>query len=358
MGRQQSTATVHYRRTTLAVYWSLLFNRSRQPALYARFFDNLARLPGVAAVSASTTLFSGRNRGAFSIEGYTPGPDEQMTTLKEWVTSDYFRTVGLAVKQGRGFGPVDSATSRRVSIINETMAQRYFRNQNPIGRRLSWGSSNFDSDGFEIVGVVEDARYNNVRDESLNMAYMLVIQNERFADNVQVRVGGNPSALTNAVRNALRESEPRLSVGTIETLNSRIARSIGVDRLLGWLTTAFSAAALGLACLGLYGTISYAVKRRTAELGIRIALGADSVAVQWLIVREALLLVLAGGAVGLLFAFPAARAIGGLLYATTPTDPVSYGTAAGVLVVVSACAAYIPAWRASRLDPLAALRHE
>ncbi|HLA14820.1 MAG TPA: ADOP family duplicated permease, partial [Gemmatimonadaceae bacterium] len=328
------------------------------PALYTRVFENLARLPGVVAVSASTTLFSGRNRGVFSIEGYTPGPDEQMTTLKEWVTSDYFRTVGLAVKQGRGFGPEDSATSRRVSIINETMAQRYFRNQNPIGKRLSWGGSNFDSDGFEIVGVVEDARYNNLRDESLNMAYTLVIQNERFAENVQVRVGSNPTALTNAVRNALRESEPRLSVGTIETLNSRIARSIGVDRLLGWVTTAFGAAALGLACLGLYGTISYAVKRRTAELGIRIALGADSVAVQWLIVREALLLVLAGGAVGLLFAFLAARSIGGLLYATAPSDPVSYGTAAGLLVVVSAVAAYIPAWRASRLDPLAALRHE
>jgi ABC-type lipoprotein release transport system permease subunit len=223
---------------------------------------------------------------------------------------------------------------------------------------LSWGSSNFDRDGFEIVGVVEDARYNDLKDDSLNMAYTLVVQDNRFAGNVEVRLEGNPTALANAVRNALLESEPRLAVGTIETLNSRIARSIGVERLLGWLTAAFSTAALGLACLGLYGTISYAVRRRTAELGIRIALGADGVAVQWLIVREALQLVLVGGAVGLLFAFLAARAIGGLLYATTPSDPVSYGTAAGVLVVVSAFAAYIPAWRASRVDPLAALRHE
>jgi predicted permease len=328
------------------------------PALYARVFDHLGRLPGVVAVSASTTLFSGRNRGTFSIEGYTPGPDERMTTLKEWVTSDYFRAAGLGVRQGRAFGPEDSPTSRRVAVINETMARRYFRNQDPIGKRLSWGSSSFDQDGFEIVGVVEDARYNNPRDEALNMVYTLVLQNERFAENVQVRVAGNPAALTNAVRNALRESEPDLSVGTIETLDTRIGRSIGVDRLLGWLTGAFSAAALGLACLGLYGTISYAVKRRTAELGIRIALGADRSAVQWLIVREALLVVLAGGAVGLLLALPAARAIAGLLYATTPADPMSFGTAAGVLVVVSALAAYIPAWRASRLDPLAALRHE
>jgi ABC-type antimicrobial peptide transport system permease subunit len=117
-------------------------------------------------------------------------------------------------------------------------------------------------------------------------------------------------------------------------------------------------AALGLACLGLYGTISYAVRRRTAELGIRIALGAGRVAVQWLVVREALLLVLVGGAIGLPFAFFAARAVEGLLYATAPSDPVSYGMAAGVLVIVSAVASYIPAWRASRVDPLAALRYE
>ena len=203
------------------------------PALYTRVIEGLARLPGVVAVSASATLFSGRNRGVFSIEGYTPAPDVQMNTLKEWVTSDYFRTVGLAITQGRGFGPEDSANSRRVSVINETMARRYFPNQNPIGKRLSWGTSNFDRDGFEIVGVVEDARYNDVRDESLNMAYMLVMQTERFVENVQVRVEGNPTALANAVRSALRESEPRLAVGTIETLDNRIARSIGVERLLG-----------------------------------------------------------------------------------------------------------------------------
>jgi ABC-type antimicrobial peptide transport system permease subunit len=177
-------------------------------------------------------------------------------------------------------------------------------------------------------------------------------------ENVQVRVEGNPTALANAVRKALRESEPRLAVGTIETLNSRIARSIGVERLLGWLTTAFGAAALGLACLGLYGTISYAVRRRTAELGIRIALGADGVTVQWLIMREALLLGLVGAAVGLLLALFATRAVGGLLYATAPSDPVAYGTAAGVLVVVCAFAAYIRAWRASRLNPIVALRTE
>jgi predicted permease len=329
------------------------------PALYTRVVEGLARLPGVAAVSLSGSgLFGGRSRGAFLVEGYTPARDEQMTTLKNWVTSDYFRTVGLAITQGRGFGPEDSANSRRVSVINETMARRYFRNQNPIGKRLTWGTSNFDADGFEIVGVVEDARYSDLRDESLNMVYLLAMQTDRYLGNVEVRVAGNPTALANAVRSALRESEPRLAVGTIETLDTRVARSIGVDRLLAWLTIAFAAAALGLVCLGLYGTISYAVRRRTAELGIRMALGADRMGVQWLIVREALLLVLLGAAIGLPLAFLAARAVAGLLYATAPSDPVAYGMAVGVLVVVSAFAAYVPARRASRLDPMMALRTE
>jgi len=329
------------------------------PALYARVVERVAGLPGVVSVSASANgPFSGsRTRGDFLVEGYTPARDEQVVKLSDWVTSDYFRTVGLAIKQGRGFGPEDSASSRRVSVINETMARRYFHNQNPIGKR--WGnSSNFDVDGFEIVGVVEDARYNDVRAESLNMAYMPATQSERYLTSLEVRAAGDPTTLANAVRNALRESEPRLALGTIETLDSRIVRSIRVERLLGWLTMAFGGAALFLACLGLYGTISYAVRRRTAELGLRIALGADRMAVQWLIVREALLLVLVGGAIGLPLAFLAARAVGGLLYATAPSDPVAYGTAVGVLVVVSAFAAYIPAWRASRLDPVVALRAE
>jgi ABC-type lipoprotein release transport system permease subunit len=237
------------------------------------------------------------------------------------------------------------------------MAQRYFPGQNPIGKR--WGDSrNFDVDGVEIVGVVEDARYNDVKAESVSMSYLPAVQSQRYLRSIEVRTSGTPTALAGAVRQALRESEPRLVVGAIETLDERIVRSLRVERLLSWLTIAFGAAALGLACLGLYGTISYAVRRRTAEMGIRMALGADRNAVQSLIVREALLLVAIGGAVGVPLAFVAARAVAGLLYGTPPSDPTSYGTAVGALVLVSAAAAYLPARRASRLDPMAALRSE
>jgi predicted permease len=328
-------------------------------ALQGRVLERLAALPGVTGVSASASgPFSGsRNRGDFEIDGYARRANERLVADYEWVTADYFRTVGLAITRGRGFLPEDVANSRRVSVINATMARRYFPNQDPLGRR--WGRSReFDRFGFEIVGVVEDARYNDVTADDVSMAYLPAAPGERYLRSVEIRAAGEPASLVNGVRNALRDVEPGLPVGTIDTLDSRIAQSIDVERLLGRLTIAFGAAALGLACLGLYGTMSYAVKLRTTELGVRIALGSDRLALQWLVVREALTLVLVGGAAGVPLAFLAARAVGSLLYATPPSDPVAYAIALGALTFVSACAAYVPAWRASRLDPMVALRPE
>jgi predicted permease len=337
------------------------FDLTELPALSARVVERLAGLPGIIAVSMSANgPFSGsRSRGSFHAEGYTPDPNEQMMDSKhsEWVTPEYFRTLGLTIKHGRAFGSEDSARSRRVSVINETMARRYFPGQNPIGKR--WGNSrNFDVDGIEIVGVVEDTRDNDVKAESVSRSYQPALQSQRYLRSIEVRTSGTPAALAGAVRQALRESEPRLVVGAIDTLDERIVRSMRVERLLSWLAIAFGAAALSLACLGLYGTISYAVRRRTTEMGIRMALGADQNAVQWLVVREALLLVAIGGAAGVPLAFAAARAVAGSLYHTAPSDPVSYGTAVGALVLVAAAAAYLPARRASRLDPMVALRSE
>jgi predicted permease len=329
------------------------------PALAARIVERLSGLPDVVAVSLSVSgPFSGlRSRGNFDIEGYTAGSTGRPMKTSEWVTTDYFRAVGLTIKRGRGFGPEDSRDSRRVSVINETMARRYFAGQDPIGKR--WGDgTNFAVDGIEVVGVVEDVRNNDLKADSTSMSYQPVVQTDRYVRSLEVRTTGNPASLAAAIRQALRESEPRLAVGPIETLDERIVRSIAVERLLGWLTTAFGGAALGLACLGLYGTISNAVRRRTAELGIRIALGADRATVQWLIVREALRLVLLGAAVGLPLAFLAARAVRGLLYGIAPSDPFAYGAAVAALIVVCTGAAYVPAWRASRLDPIVALRSE
>jgi len=329
------------------------------PALAVGVVDRLSQLPGVVAVSMSAHgPFSGnRSRGDFEIEGYVPSENELVMKHSDWVTPDYFRAVGLRITRGRGFTAEDSARSRRVSVINETMAQRYFPGENPLGKR--WGDNrNFAVDGIEIIGVVEDARYNDVKAESVSMSYLPAAQSGRYPRSIEVRTSGDSAAMAAALRRALRESQPRLAIGSIESLDERIVRSIRVERLLGWLTMTFGGAALALACLGLYGTISNAVRRRRAELGIRVALGADRAAVQWLIVREALVLVLLGGAIGLPLAFISARALRSLLFGIAPSDPLAYASAAGVLLVVCVFAAYVPAWRASRLDPIVALRSE
>jgi len=325
--------------------------------LSSRVIEYLQRVPGVQSASLSWTgAFTGRNRGNFAVEGYPAAAGERLETRKNWVTPHFFETVGLAITRGRGFGAEDTATTRRVCVIGETLARRYFPGQDPVGRRLSWGGTNFAADGYEIVGVAEDARYADVRTPPANMTYLLAAQAERYPGHVQIRVDGDPARAIPAVRTALAAGEPGLALGSIEVLDEAIARSMGVERLLGWLTLAFGAAALGLACVGLYGTVSYAVRRRTPELGVRVALGARPAALQWLIVREALLLVLAGGIIGLPLAAAAARGVNQLLYGTSPFDPVAYGVALGTLVLVSTLAAYLPARRASRLNPMNALR--
>jgi predicted permease len=330
------------------------------PELYRRVADRVAAVPGVQAASLSMNgLFANSNRvSGMSVEGFTaPSPDQSPRTNEELVTPDYFRTVGLRILYGRAFTPQDTDAARNVSVINETMARRFFGDgSRALGKRWTYGST-FDNDAFEIVGVVEDARYNDLKIESMNMAYRPAVQEiNEYLTSVEIRTTGPPAALATDVRNALRQLEPRLPVTSIETLDERVVRSMGQVRLMTWLTTAFGAVALFLACLGLYGTISYAVTRRTAELGVRMALGASRGAVQWLIMREALTLVAFGLVVGIPLAFFAADAMQKLLYDVTPADPMANAGAIGMLVLIAALAAYLPARRASRVDPMHALR--
>jgi predicted permease len=329
------------------------------PELYRRITERIAAVPGVTSVSVSANgvFGGGRSISGMNIQGYTPGRDENVTGDQDVVGNDYFRTVGLSIVAGRAFGPEDTATSRKVSIINEATARRYFKNRNPIGQR--W---NYDDDlaaGYEIVGVVRDARYTTVKGETPNMVYRPAVQTaEYYLGSLEVRTDGNPAALVTDVRNALRHAEPRLPVAGIDTLDARIARTMGGERLMMWLTMAFGAMALFLACLGLYGTISYAVTRRTAELGVRMALGAGRGTVQMMILREAFILVAAGLVIGIPLAFLAARALSTLLFGVAPTDVVATGSAVATMVLIAALAAYLPARRASRVDPMLALRAE
>ena len=206
--------------------------------------------------------------------------------------------------------------------------------------------------------MVSDARYNDLKGESPNMAYRPIAQSDWYPESLEIKAAGDPAGLVGTVQTVLRQLEPKLPVARVETLDARLSRSIGQDRMLTYLTGAFGLTALALACLGLYGTISYAVTRRTAELGVRMALGADRGVVKRLIMREALTLVLLGLGVGLPLAFAAARALKGILFGVSALDLPSYAAAIAILLAIATLAAYLPARRASRLDPVSALRAE
>ena len=279
-----------------------------------RLVDRVRALPGVTSASMSGNgPFSGsRTTSGFEVQGYTHGGDERLRTQEEVVMPAYFETVGIPIVRGRGFTAEDVAGGRNVSVINETVARRYFGGRDPIGQRWSY-DTDFGKDSMEIVGIAADAHYNDVKGDSPNMVYRPAAQSDWYLESLEVSVAGDSRAVASAASTmltVLRESEPRLAVRRVETLDSRVSRSMGQERLLTLLTALFGLVALSLACLGLYGTVSYAVTRRTAELGVRMALGADRRAVRWLILREALSVVLLGLAVGLPLTLLSVRAIG------------------------------------------------
>ncbi|HSC27845.1 MAG TPA: ADOP family duplicated permease [Vicinamibacterales bacterium] len=339
---------------------SLGYSAEQRQALYTSVIGTLAGLPGVASSSLSMTGPVGNTRriSTFSVEGYTPGRDERMTTNEEVVTEDYFSTVGLRLVEGRVFQPEDRRRERRATIVNETLAKRYFAGRSAIGKRWTYGGP-IDADANVIVGVVRDARYVDLRGDVPNMAYRLSAASpDDVLASVEVRTLLPPAQMVPAVREALDRAVPALPVIDVVPIEHRIHRKASYDRLVANLSTTFGLVALALACLGLYGTVSCGVSRRIPEFGVRMALGAHGRHVVWLVLRDALMLVLAGGLLGVPLAFVAARGLRSMLYTVPATDPAVYSAGAALVAAVAGLAALLPAWRASRIEPLLALRKE
>jgi predicted permease len=338
---------------------SLGYSAEERLVLYRRLLDRVQTLPGVesASLSMNGPVMTSSQISGFSIEGYTPRSGERMSTNEEIVTEDYFSTVGLRILRGRSFGPADRSKGSRSTLINETMANRFFPGQDPIGKRWSYDSNGVSTpDAFVIVGVVEDAKYRDLKSKVPTMTYHLSGPSaDDILGDLEVRTAGSPEALVATLRQALAEAEPRLPVYDILPMEERVARSLSQDAVVAQLTSVFSGISLLLACLGLYGTISYGVNQRVAELGLRIALGADRRQVLWLVMREALVLVAVGSAVGFSLAYLAARSLGTVLYGIGPVDPVAYGAGGALLLGVGLVAAYLPAFRASRIEPMRAI---
>jgi predicted permease len=335
----------------------------RLAAFYRDLATRFQRLPGVRAVAYSQNgLFSGSESGdRIDVEGFKPQKKGDGSARFDQVGPNYFSSLGIPVLLGREIGPQDNETAPRVCVVNEAFAKFFFGKASPLGRRVT--------DLFpetrvtmEIVGVVRDVRDHGLRGDIARRFYLPVYRPmgpeiPPFM-NYEIRTSGDAGAVLQAARGVVRQVDPAIPVNSVHTLVELVDRRLTQEKLIAQLSAGFGALALMLACIGLYGVLSYGVARRTNEIGIRMALGAHQGRVIRMILRETSLLLLAGLAIGIPATLACARFVQSKLYGLKPADPLTLGAAIGVLVAVAIVAAYVPARRAARVNPLEALRYE
>jgi predicted permease len=327
-------------------------------ALLSEVEEKVKALPGVEAAAFSFFVF---NQGAWSSLAFTSPQDQRGDRTRlvrnNVVGRDYFAAMGIPLVLGRGFGPQDIGKSQKVAVISEAMAQRFFPNSVPLGRRFGIDGPG-SQDQIEIIGVVKDAKYESLTERLRPMAYYPHGQRPQPLNNFVVRFTGPADAIIPQLRQTIKQVNRNLPIDEVVSLSEHVGRSLVQQKLVARLASFFGLLALLLACVGLYGLMSYAVARRTNEIGIRMALGAHRSNVRWLVMRETLTLVLVGLVIGLLASFAGTRVTSTLLFGLKPNDPVTIALATLLLITVSAFAGYLPARRAARLDPMTALRDE
>jgi predicted permease len=264
--------------------------------------------------------------------------------------------MGIPLVLGRGFGSQDTSQSQKVAVISETFAERFFPRRSPLGQRF--GRTPETAEQFEIIGVVKDAKYGDLTEQSRPMVYYFYGQQGENLSNFVVRYSGPPQSIVSQVRQAIREVNRNLPIDEVVSLSEQIGRSLARQKVVARLASFFGGLALLLASVGLYGILSYAVARRTNEIGIRMALGATHRDVLWLILREALTLVTGGVVIGLAGSLAATRLAAGLLFNLQPNDPLTIMLAALLLIIVALMASCIPARQATKVDPMQALRSQ
>ena len=319
----------------------------------------LAVLPGVRSVSLAGDAVFGNGGWNETIWIRQPdGAEQDAQVAFNVVGPGFFGTVGIPLLAGREFGAQDQPNSLPVAVVNRAFAQKFFNGKNPIGERF--GNAGHGSSGkIEVVGVIENAKYGGLRDQPTPMFYLPLFQHlEDRSYEVHVRVAGDLPAVIAGVRREIQNMDPDISVYPARTIPEVIRRMLQHDRMFAVLAGAFGLLALLLTSIGIYGLVAYQVVRRTNEIGIRIALGAQRRDILWIVVRETLLLMAVGVGIGLPAAVAAGRALRSILFALQPSDPVTITWAAVVLVGVGAFAAFLPARRATNVDPMEALRYE
>jgi len=332
---------------------------ARLETLLQQIEERVLSLPGVHAASFSMFTF---NQGEWSadvtLQGIPRTLENSHEVLNNMVGPGFFSAMGLPVIAGRGFGAHDIQSAPKVAVINETMAQTYFPGVSAVGRRFGFGDDPAHSGNIEIIGVVKNAKYVALEEKPQPVAYFVYTQHPQYLPNFVVRYSGDSQQTISAVRSAIAEVNRNVPINGIATLAEQVDESTANQRLIAQLSAFFGLLAVLLVCIGMYGLMSYAVARRTNEIGVRMALGAGRANVLWLVLREIMILASIGLAVGVPLALAGSRLVASMLYGLSPWDPVSLLASACLLVAIASLAGYLPARRASLVDPAIALRYE
>jgi len=333
------------------------YSQPQLASLSRELIEKVEAIPGVrSAALASCELARGCGDASDIFLPGVPHTNGETDAQERFVTNEFFATTAIPLVQGRLFADSDTENSPKVVVVNRTFVRTFLPGKDPIGQYYGYDATTPRQ--FQIVGVVQDSRINDIREEVPPTIYHSFSQGIQDFETVNVRTFGDPAQLLTQIREVVRSIDAKLPIGNSSTLKEVVSDSLWGYRLIARLSSMFGLLALGLACVGLYGVLSYTVARRTSELGIRLALGASRRAVLWLVLHQVLVLIGAGLLAGLFLALISVRAIGSLLFGLSPYDPMTIVGAAAVLILVSIAAGLKPAWRAAHVDPTEALHVE
>lgn len=346
-------------------------------SFHRELLERVAAVPGVERCGTVTALPYGGSTNSFGYTVESPvSGDQAVSIISQLASADFFRSIGIPIVNGREFNQLDVDGAPAVVIVSDSLAKRYWPNQDPLGRRIKWGNKEFGSPWMTVVGVVGDVRQRGLETEPRPTLY---VPNLQLGEPIKTRVGvtlrelmatdarsielvarttPGVTGIVNAVREAVWAVDPNQPVTRVKTMEQVLADTMVVQRFSTWLLGVFAGIALVLAAAGIYGVISYSVSQRTHEIGIRMALGAEQRDVLKLVLGQGMIPALIGLAIGVVGAVGLTRLMATLLFNVSPTDPITFGVIGVLLVVVAVAACYLPARRAARVDPMEALRCE